>query len=127
MEDVHGVNVLFLTADGEPVRDERGALDLIGDAGYHGAQWVAVPVARFGEDFFRLRTRVAGDIVQKFANYRLGLAVVGDISRYTQTGTALREFVDESNRGSQLWFVADADALRSRIAAGALGRGAARA
>ncbi|MEU3616305.1 DUF4180 domain-containing protein [Streptomyces sp. NPDC006872] len=51
-------------------------------------------------------------------NYRLGLAVVGDISRHTDAGTALQDLVRESNRGTQLWFLPHIDALRTRLAAG---------
>ncbi|MEU1424184.1 DUF4180 domain-containing protein [Kitasatospora sp. NPDC005751] len=111
------VTVLRLPADGPPVRDERDATDLIGDAFAAGAAWVVVPVERFEEDFFRLSTRIAGGIVQKFATYRLGLAVVGDISRHTDGSGPLRDFVRESNRGGQLWFLADEAEFDARLAA----------
>ena len=91
------------------------ALDLIGDAGYQGAAWVAVPVERFDERFFELSTRVAGDIIQKFVQYRVGLAVVGDISRHTAASSSLRDFVRECNRNRQTWFLNDADELRERL------------
>ncbi|MFJ5117379.1 DUF4180 domain-containing protein [Kitasatospora sp. NPDC088548] len=108
--------VLWLPADGPPLRDERDATDVIGDAFGQGATWVVVPVARLEDDFFRLSTRIAGGIVQKFANYRLGLAVVGDISRHTAASGALRDFVRESNGGRQLWFVSDTAEFDRRLA-----------
>ncbi|MFF8814410.1 DUF4180 domain-containing protein [Streptomyces pactum] len=107
--------VLVCPPEGDRIRGEREALDLIGDAGYRGARWVAVPAERFDEAFFRLSTRVAGDIVQKFVQYRTGLAVVGDISRHTAGSAALRDFVRECNRGRQTWFIADTDELRERL------------
>ncbi|NUT51946.1 MAG: DUF4180 domain-containing protein [Saccharothrix sp.] len=116
LEVIHDVTVLLCGADGAVLRGERDASDLIGDAFSQGAAWVAVPVERIGEDFFTLRTRVAGDIVQKFANYRLGLAVIGDITAHTEASTALGDFVRESNQGRQLWFVPDVDTLRMRLA-----------
>lgn len=117
LEVMCGTPVLVCADEGVVVAGEREALDLIGDAMYHGAAWVAVPVGRLGGDFFRLRTRVAGDIVQKFVNYRVGMAVVGDIEGHAADSSALRDFVRESNRGRQLWFVPDVDALRARLAA----------
>ncbi|SCD70725.1 protein of unknown function [Streptomyces sp. DvalAA-43] len=81
LRTIHDVPVLICAED---------ALDLIGDAGYQGARWVVVPAGRFDESFFRLGTRVAGDIVQKFVNYRMGIVVLGDISRHTEAGSALR-------------------------------------
>ncbi|MFJ3906472.1 DUF4180 domain-containing protein [Streptomyces sp. NPDC090025] len=116
VRDIHGTPVFFCAAEGPPLLGERDALDVIGEGSYAGASWAAVPVERFGDDFFRLRTKLAGDIVQKFANYRLGLAVVGDISRHLEASSALRDFVRESNRGTQLWFVTDERALAERLA-----------
>ncbi|MFE3993098.1 DUF4180 domain-containing protein [Streptomyces goshikiensis] len=116
LEKIHDVPVLMCAAEGEPIRGEREVLDLIGNAGYQGAEWVVVPAERFDDAFFRLRTRVAGDIVQKFVQYRLGMAVVGDISRHTEASSALRDFVRECNRGRQTWFLADVEELRERLA-----------
>ncbi|GFH34494.1 DUF4180 domain-containing protein [Streptomyces pacificus] len=115
LEEIHGVPVLFCGAEGTPVGGEADALDLIGDALYQGARWVVVPVERFDESFFRLRTRVAGEIVQKFVNYRLGLAVSGDISTRADGSSALGDFVRECNRGRQTWFVTGAEELRERL------------
>ncbi|MFH8792906.1 DUF4180 domain-containing protein [Streptomyces sp. NPDC017941] len=115
LREIHGTPVLLCAADGEPIAREQDALDLIGDAGYQGARWVAVPAERFDEAFFALRTRVAGDIVQKFVNYRMGLVVLGDISRHTARSPALRDFVRECNRGGQTWFLADESELAARL------------
>ncbi|URM91073.1 DUF4180 domain-containing protein [Streptomyces sp. MRC013] len=115
LQTIHGVPVWTCPAEGAPVAGERDALDLIGDAGYWGARWVVVPVARFDEAFFRLRTRVAGDIVQKFANYRMGLVVLGDVSGRTAESPALRDFVRECNRGTQAWFLPDLRDLADRL------------
>ncbi|AKL69238.1 DUF4180 domain-containing protein [Streptomyces goshikiensis] len=116
LEKIHDVPVLMCAAEGEPIRGEREVLDLIGNAGYQGAEWVVVPAERFDDAFFRLRTRVAGDIVQKFVQYRMGMAVIGDISRHTEASSALRDFVRECNRGRQTWFLADVEELRERLA-----------
>ncbi|MFI0357421.1 DUF4180 domain-containing protein [Actinomadura sp. 9N407] len=115
LQDLAGTSVFICAPDGAPLLDERDATDLIGNASYAGAAWTVIPAERFTDDFFRLRTRLAGDIVQKFVTYRMGLAIIGDISRHTDGGTALRDFVRESNRGTQLWFLPDIDALRVRL------------
>jgi hypothetical protein len=47
-------------------------------------------------------------------NYGLRLAVVGDISEPLADSEALRDFVRESNRGRQVWFVADVAGLAGR-------------
>ncbi|WP_307797106.1 DUF4180 domain-containing protein [Actinomadura barringtoniae] len=115
-EELGGVLVLVCSADGETV-GERDATQLIADASYpEPARWVAVPVERLDQAFFQLSSRVAGEIVQKFVTYRMGLAIVGDISRYAEGSKALRDFVRECNRGTQTWFVDDLDALKARLA-----------
>jgi hypothetical protein len=109
-----GVPVLMCDPDGPVIATIQDALDLIG-ATYLGAHAVAIPVSRLDERFFSLGTRFAGEIMQKFVNYRLTLAIVGDISRRQEDSGALRDLVKESNRGGHVWFVPDLDALDDRL------------
>jgi hypothetical protein len=110
-----GVPVLVCDPDGPAIATMDDALDLIGST-YQGAEVVAVPAARLDERFFSLGTRFAGELMQKFVNYRLKLAVVGDISSYLAASSALQAFVRESNRSGHVWFVPDLDALDARLA-----------
>ncbi|MFJ9968851.1 DUF4180 domain-containing protein [Streptomyces avermitilis] len=119
---ISGTPVLVCAPDGAPLRDEYDVTDVIGEGHRHGVAWAVVPAGRRTDDFFHLRTRVAGGIIQKFVNYRLGLAVVGDISRHTDASAALQDLVRESNRGTQLWFLSHIDALRRRLAEGSYER-----
>jgi len=116
--DRRGVPVLVCGGDGAPIASTQDALDLIG-AAFSGADLVAIPARRLDERFFALRTGLAGEIMQKFVNYRLRLAIVGDISAHVAASTALRDLVVESNRGTQVWFVADLAELDRRLAAAA--------
>ncbi|MEO3746219.1 DUF4180 domain-containing protein [Plantactinospora sp. B5E13] len=111
-----GVQVLVCDPAGPPVATEQDALDLIG-AAFLGAEVVAVPTERLDEQFFSLGTRFAGEVMQKFVNYRLRLVVVGDISRHLADSSALRALVQESNSGGHVWFVPDLDALDARLRA----------
>lgn len=111
-----GVPVLLCGADGPLVRGEVDAVELIA-AGYGtGAEWVVLPVSRLDEAFFRLRTRVAGEIVGKLATYSQRLIVVGDVSAYEAESRAFADFVWEANRGRQLWFVGDVEEAGRRLA-----------
>ena len=80
-------------------------LDVIADAWHHEARWVVLPARRLDAGFFRLRTGVAGEFLQKLVQYRIGLAVVGDISAHLDGSSALRDLVRESNKGDQAWFL----------------------
>ncbi|MFF7243411.1 DUF4180 domain-containing protein [Embleya sp. NPDC008237] len=115
METLHDTSVWICAPEGAPIRSVGDALDLIGEAGYRGASWVVLPTARLDPDFFRLRTGVAGEVLQKFANYRMGVAILGDVTEHTTASEALTDFVRECNRGRQAWFVPDLDAFTGRL------------
>ena len=115
LEDLHGVRVLRCTPDGPLLDGEQSALDLIGDAMGQDAELVAVPVERVADEFFRLRSGIAGAVMQKFVNYRVRLAVVGDVSQHIAESTALRDFVHETNNGGHIWFLPTYEALDARL------------
>ncbi|MFC9478915.1 DUF4180 domain-containing protein [Streptomyces griseus] len=119
----HGVPVLECEADGETVADVQGALDHLIGAAFQRAEVVAVPSSRLDDSFYDLSTGFAGEVLQKFANYRLRLVVVGDISRHLAASSALPDLVREANRGRDIWFVPDLDALADRLAPNGVGRG----
>jgi len=116
LQERHGVQVLMCDPAGPTVATVQDALDLIGEAMF-SAEIVAIPANRLDEQFFSLSTRFAGEIMQKFVNYRLRLAVVGDISRHLETSAALRALVHESNMAGHVWFVPDIEALDARLKA----------
>jgi Domain of unknown function (DUF4180) len=111
-----GRPVLVCAADGPVVAAPRDAMDLIATT-FGQATTLALPARRLDERFFSLRTGLAGEVMQKFVNYRVRLVVVGDISAHTEASDALRDLVRESNRGDHIWFVADLDELDARFAA----------
>lgn len=113
--DIGGHPVLACAPDGPKVGSGDDALDLIGVALAEGAVWVAIPVGRISDEFFTLRTGLAGDIAQKFVNYQLGLAIVGDASAQVAASESFAALVAETNRGRQLWFVADEEELIERL------------
>ncbi|MGP4023742.1 DUF4180 domain-containing protein [Actinomadura sp. 3N407] len=114
MQERAGVQVLMCDPDGPRVTTTQDVLDLIG-AVFLGAEVVAVPASRLDESFFSLGTRFAGEVMQKFVNYRLRLAVIGDISGHVAASPALKALVHESNSAGHVWFVPDLDALDARL------------
>ncbi|WP_043620230.1 DUF4180 domain-containing protein [Ensifer sp. ZNC0028] len=103
-------------ADNGPLLAAPGdANDFLGDGWAHEADLLAVPVERLGPDFLDLSTRVAGEVFQKFVNYRMRLAIVGDISARLEASKALTDFVRETNKGTSIWFVPDFETLRARL------------
>ncbi|WP_256081102.1 DUF4180 domain-containing protein [Massilia sp. YIM B04103] len=112
---LHGQNVLHCTAGG-PVISRPGDLnDLMGHAFGHKVCWLVLDKARLSPDFFVLRTRFAGEAIQKLITHGLKLAIVDDLSAELDASEALRDFIRESNRGSSVWFLADLPAVEVRL------------
>ncbi|MGV8838786.1 MAG: DUF4180 domain-containing protein [Bauldia sp.] len=111
-----GVVVLELDASGPPILSRRDTTDLIGNASGAGADIVAIPTARQGADFFDLKTRILGEMVQVCVTYGLRLAFVGPMPEAVAGSKALRDFIYESNKGRSVWFVADIAELERRLA-----------
>ena len=110
-----GARVWLCDSDGPPLSTGRDATDIIGDAYGTDVAVIALPAARLADEVFDLSTRLAGEFVQKFVNYGVRLAIIGDISAHLAASSALRDFVYESNRGHHLWFAPSLDDLLARL------------
>lgn len=115
IHSVHGHHVLVCPTAGPMLSTEADGKELLMAAMDERADMVAFPAARLGEDFLRLRSGVAGAIVQKFVNYRIRLVFVGDISAAVQRSEALRDFVREANQGDTFWFVESMEDMARRL------------
>ena len=109
------IGVFVLPVEGDRL-DAAAVLDLLADASAADASTVAVPCARLDPGFFDLRTGAAGEIVQKFATYRMRLAIIGPLPPEARSSNAFVAFVREANRGSQTWFMETIDELQERLA-----------
>ena len=117
VHEIAGTRLLVLDPAGPPIVDRAGVLDMIGMAAGAKADIVAIPVERQGDAFFDLKTRIAGEVLQTCVTYHLRVAFVGDLTERLAASGALRDFVRESNKGSQVWFVDDLAELERKLAA----------
>jgi hypothetical protein len=115
VKEFSGRKIVIGDDNGPLLASERDVNDWISAAWDAEAQLVVVPTSRLSEDFFQLSTRIAGAIIQKFVNYRAQLVIIGDISRWVAGSNALRDFVYESNKGREVWFLPDLDAVAQRL------------
>ena len=113
---LHGERVAEISHRGAALESERDATDLIAEALSSDARFVAIPAERLSSDFFQLSTRKAGHFIQKFMNDRLRVAILGDITAHVEASEPLADFVRESNRGQNVWFVRDSAELGTRLA-----------
>lgn len=87
------------------ITDVPSALDFIMSVKYQtDSCHIALNKEAILEDFFRLSTCLAGEILQKFINYRIKFAVYGDFSGYTSK--PLKDFIYECNQGKDIFFTA---------------------
>lgn len=115
-QTIAGKTVFVCAPDGPTLDGERAATDIIGDSYMSQPSVVAIPVERLAPDFLTLSNRIAGNVIQKFVNYGVAVAFVGDISAAVAASNALRDYVRESNRGRHVWFVAGMADLEAKLA-----------
>jgi hypothetical protein len=116
IEEHHGRRVHRLEASGEPWTTNIASTDLIGAAMYERVDLLVIPIERVDPAFFDLSSGIAGERLQRAANYRVRLAIVGDVTSQTAGSASLQAFVGEAQRSGHLWFVADDAALDARLA-----------
>lgn len=100
----NGKEFAYIQTELPIITDVQSALDLMATIRYEfECEAVIVEKAALTEEFFDLSTRLAGEIAQKYVNYGLRLAIIGDFSNYTSK--ALHDFIYECNKGKDLYFV----------------------
>lgn len=90
------------------IRDVQSAIDFIMTKKYEtNCDKIALNKEAIVEDFFVLSKGLAGEILQKFINYKIKFAIYGDYSKYTSK--PLKDFIYESNNGKDIFFVRNED------------------
>jgi len=101
--NVNGSKIAELVSDELIISTTADGLDLLGNLYYQDFDKIVIHEKNITSDFFDLKNGMAGEILQKFSNYRVRLAIVGDFAKYT--GKSVRDFIYESNKGKQIVFV----------------------
>lgn len=81
-----------------PIRNEQDALDLIAACMGNDTYVLMLHMEALTDDFFKLRTGLAGNILQKFVNYGVKVAVV--IADNQRVKGKFKELLAESNKGN---------------------------
>jgi hypothetical protein len=102
---IGGINIAVVRNDTVLISDVQSALDLMATVQYEvDSKRIAINKSLISESFFDLKTRLAGDILQKFINYRVKIAIIGDFSMYTSK--SLQDFIYECNKGKDIFLLA---------------------
>ena len=113
-----GLTFLEIRSEEQFINNVQDVLDLFGELYGQYYDGIILYERNITHNFFDLQTKLAGEILQKFSNYRIRLVIVGDWSKYTSR--SLEAFITESNRGKTVNFSSsptEALKLLSRIKA----------
>ncbi len=114
----NGTDIAVISSDRKIIVDVQSALDMAMTVKYEtNTTKIVIDKNLICDDFFILSTGIAGEILQKFINYQVKLAVYGDYSHYTSK--PLKDFIYESNQGKDFFFVSTKeDAIQKLTCAG---------
>ncbi|MDD3092764.1 MAG: DUF4180 domain-containing protein [Clostridia bacterium] len=100
----NGKNIAIVKSSNALICDVQSALDFIANINYEtGCNRIVIYESVLCEEFFNLKTKIAGDILQKFINYQIRAAIVGDFTQYTSK--SLKDFIYECNNGKDIFFL----------------------
>ncbi|MBE6068374.1 MAG: DUF4180 domain-containing protein [Clostridium lundense] len=100
----NNVEIAIVNSSEILITDVQSSLDFIGTVRYEtDCDRIILNKSAICEEFFDLKTRLAGEILQKFINYHMKIAIVGDFSMYSSK--SLKDFIYESNKGRAIFFL----------------------
>lgn len=107
-------SIIYIECEDILISDTQSALDLMMTVKYEtGCSRIILNKNTICEEFFKLSTGFAGEVLQKFINYHIKLAIVGDFSKYTSK--PLHDFIYECNDGNDIFFVNNLELAVERL------------
>jgi hypothetical protein len=113
---INDIQIGEIISDNLIIQNNEDGLDLLGNMYYQGFDRFIIHEKNITPAFFDLKNGMAGEILQKFSNYRVRLAIVGDFSAYT--GKSITDFIYESNQGKQVNFLKSLEEALERLSRG---------
>ncbi len=108
------VRIAVIYSEDVIIKDVQSALDFMATVDYEtGCSRILIFKSAVCEDFFDLKTKIAGDILQKFINYQKKIAIVGDFTIYSSK--SLRDFIYECNKGKDIFFLQDTQVAITKL------------
>lgn len=101
--EVKGVAIAEVVSDKVLVKTPQDAIDLMGNLYFQGFDKIILQEKQLTPEFFDLKNGMAGEVLQKFSNYRMKLTIVGNFDQYASK--SLQDFIRESNKGNLVNFV----------------------
>jgi hypothetical protein len=108
--EINNVRIFELLDKSVTIRTSSEFLDLLS---LSNTNILILHKEHFSDNFYDLKTGLAGDILQKVSNYSIKLGISGDFSSIKSK--SLQAFIIESNRSNQVLFLNDKQLLMNRL------------
>ncbi|WP_339314246.1 DUF4180 domain-containing protein [Paenibacillus sp. FSL R10-2734] len=94
--------VTLISSEGVVIHNVNDALDLLANVKYQECDKMILRKEQITDDFFELKSGIAGEILQKYTTYQMRVAIVGDFTGYNSK--SLNDFIYECNQGDKILF-----------------------
>ncbi|KQM74913.1 alpha/beta hydrolase [Pedobacter sp. Leaf216] len=111
---VKDIQIVEVTSEELIIKHAEDGLDLLGNLYYQGFDKIIIHQQNIIPAFFDLKNGMAGEILQKFSNYRVRLTIIGDFSAYQSK--SIKDFIYESNKGNHINFLSSTAEALSKLA-----------
>jgi len=102
IKSLHNRSVALVESEQTEFGSVQDMLDVMAGCTWDGADTMVISEHHLNPEFFNLKSGLAGEMLQKFSNYRMNLCILGDFSKYESN--SLRDFIRESNRSGHIVF-----------------------
>lgn len=110
---INTTNIAEVISENLLINNAEAGLELLGNIYYQGFDQLILHSNNITPAFFDLKNGIAGEILQKFSNYKVRLAIVGDFSNYTSQ--SIKDFMYESNKAGHINFVGSLEEALNKL------------
>lgn len=111
---LNNANIAEVLSEEIIINNAADGLDLLGNLYYQGFDKIMIHEQNITPALFDLKNGIAGEILQKFSNYRVSLAIIGDFTPYQSK--SIKDFIYESNKGKHINFLGSTTEALTKLA-----------
>lgn len=113
VHEVNDLKIAEVVSEEVLIQNAQDGLDLMATVYYQEMDGMILHEKNLTPDFFDLKNGIAGELLQKFSNYRMRLAIVGTFEDYTKK--SITDFIFESNKQGRINFVGSVEVALDRL------------
>ncbi len=110
---INDTGIVEVISEGVIIQIAQDGLDLLGDAYYQGYDKMILHMKNITPSFLDLKNGLAGEVLQKFSNYKVRLVILGEFSGLESK--SLNDFIRESNKGKLVNFLQSRNEAIARL------------